>query len=109
MIEVILGSEFAEKTLMFLLVRGKGYASEMAAFYEADLNTFQNQLKKYEEGGVLISFLEGRTRIYQMNPRYPFLPELKALLEKAFGFYPDELAEKLKMNRRRPRRTGKPL
>ena len=33
MIEVLLGSENAEKALMFLLVRGKGYASEMAAFY----------------------------------------------------------------------------
>jgi hypothetical protein len=53
--------------------------------------------------------LAGRTRIFQFNPSYAFLSELKALLNKVFQFYPPEDIEQLKMNRRRPRRTGKPL
>jgi hypothetical protein len=109
MIEPILGSENAERTLIYILMRDKGYASEIAAFYDVDLYTIQNQLRKFENGGILVSFLEGRTRDFEFNPRYVFLPELKALLEKAFSFYPQEAKDRLQMIRRRPRRTGKPL
>jgi len=109
MIEVLLGSEYAEKVLIFLLARGKGYASEMAGFYEADLVTIQNQLRKFEDGGLLVSFKVGRTRVYEFNPAYAFLAEIKSLLDKALSFYPPEEIEHLKMNRRRPRRTDKPL
>lgn len=109
MIEVLLGSEYAEKVLVFVMARGKGYASEMADFYDTDLVTIQNQLQKFENGGVLVSFKVGRTRVYEFNPAYAFLAEIKALLDKALSFYPAEEIERLKMNRRRPRRTGKPL
>ena len=109
MIESILGSISAERVLIFLLVREKGYAQEIADFYDVDLSPIQKQLQKYEFGGVLVSFPAGRTRLFQYNPRYVFLPELRALLEKVFQFYPPEEIERLKMNRRRPRRTGKPL
>ncbi len=109
MIESILGSANAERILVYLFVREKGYAREIAAFYETDLTPIQNQLQKFELGGVLVSFLVGRTRVFEFNPRYVFLPELKALLAKAFTFYSPEEIEKLKMVRKRPRRTGKPL
>lgn len=68
----------------------------------------QNQLLKFEAGGVLVSPLAGRTRLYQFNPSYAFLSELRELLQKAFQYYPPEKKERLKMNRCRPRRTGKP-
>lgn len=109
MIESILGSVNAERTLIYILVRGKGYASEIAAYFGVDLYTIQNQLLKFENGGILVSFLEGRTRVFEFNPRYAFLQELKALLEKAFSYYPQEEKDKLQVIRRRPRRTGKPL
>jgi len=109
MIDTLLGSVNAERILVYILVRQNGYASEIASFYNSDLHPIQSQLTKFENGGVLVSFLEGRTRVYEFNPRYAFLQELKALLEKAFQFYPPEEIERLKMNRRRPRRTGKPL
>jgi hypothetical protein len=109
MIETILGSENAERVLMYLFVREKGYASEIADFFDVDLSPIQNQLLKFEAGGALVSTLAGRTRIFQFNPSYAFLSELKELLNKAFQFYPPEEVEQLKINRRRPRRTGKPL
>lgn len=109
MIEVILGSENAEKVLMFLFNRQKGNATEIAKYFNVDQSTIQNQLAKFENGSILISFLEGRTRVYEFNPRYAFLSELKTLLEKAFQFYPPDEIERLRMNRRRPRRSGKPL
>lgn len=109
MIEVLLGSKNAERVLVYIFSRGEGYAREIASFYETDLKPIQMQLDKYEKGGVLVSRAVGRTRPYMFNPRYPFLNELKSLLEKALSFYPAQEQEGLTMNRRRPRGRGKEL
>jgi hypothetical protein len=109
MLQPILGSENAERVLVFILARNEGYATEIARFFETDLSGIQNQLEKFEVGGVLVSQTAGRTRLYAFNPRYPFLKELKSLLEKALSFYNAETQEILLINRRRPRRRGKPL
>lgn len=109
MIEVLLGSKNAERVLMFIYAREEGYAREMVRFYETDLKSIQIQLEKLERGGVLVSRAVGRTRPYMLNPRYPFLNELKALFEKALSFYPEKERDALVMNRRRPRASGKVL
>lgn len=109
MLEPILGSAGSERVLIFLSVRDKGYAREIARFFETDLAPIQKQLEKLENGGVLVSQAVGRTRVFSFNPRYPMIDELRALLEKTLTFYPDDVREKLAMSRRRPRRRGKPL
>jgi hypothetical protein len=109
MIEVLLGSKNAERVLVYIFAREEGYAREIASFYEADLKSIQMQLDKFEKGGVLASRTVGRTRPYMFNPRYPFLNELQALLEKALSFYSAKEQEELTMNRRRPRARGKNL
>lgn len=109
MLEPILGSKNCERVLLFLLARNESYAREMARHFATGLNPIQKQLEKLETGGVLISRVAGRTRLYKFNPRYPFQAELHALLEKALIFYPQDEQESLTLNRRRPRRKGKPL
>jgi predicted transcriptional regulator len=109
MLEPILGSISSERVLMYLLARQEGYAREIARFFDTDLDPIQKQLTKLEAGGILVSHLAGRTRLFSFNPRYPMIDELRALLEKTLEFYPDDVREPLLMNRRRPRRTGKPL
>ncbi len=109
MLETIVGSSSSEKVLMFLLARDEGYAREIARFFATDLTPIQKHLAKLETGGVLVSRLVGRTRLFSFNPRYPMIDELRALLEKTLQFYPDDVREQLLMNRRRPRRRGKPL
>ncbi len=109
MLEPLLGSTNAERVLLFVATRSEGYASEIAKHYDTDLYGIQKQLDKLEQGGVLISRQVGRTRLYNLSPRYAFLPELKALLDKALSFYPPEEQERLTIMRRRPRRKGKPL
>jgi predicted transcriptional regulator len=109
MLTPLFGNESSERVLVFLLARNEGYAREIAQFFQANLYAIQRQLDKLEAGGVLVSRAVGRTRLYQFNPRYPFLLELKQLLEKAFSFYPQEIREELIMNRRRPRKRDKPL
>ncbi len=109
MIEVLLGSKNAERVLIYIFSREEGYPREIARFFDTDLKSIQKQLDKFESGGVLVSREVGRTRPYVFNPRYPFLNELKALLEKALSFYPETDREELTMNRRRPRARGKTL
>ena len=82
MLFALFGSENAEKVLQFLNIRNSGYPREMATFYSIDVFSVQKQLDKFEIGGLVVSNLVGRTRVYEFNPRYPFLQELKALLEK---------------------------
>jgi len=105
----LLGTENSERVLIFLLTRNEGYAREIAQFFDTNLYAIQRQLDKLEAGGILVSRTVGRTRLYQFNPRYPFLNELKQLLEKALSFYPEEVRQNLIMNRRRPRKRDKPL
>ena len=109
MLEPLLGSCNAERVLIFILVREEGYGREIAKFFGADPDSIQKQLAKFEEGGVLVGRPVGRTYVYSLNPRYPFLKQLKALLEKALIFYSAEDRQRLQLDRRRPRRRGKPL
>lgn len=102
MLSALFGSENSERVLIFILKRDEGYASEIAHFFSATLYAIQNQLEKLENSGVLVSKKVGRTRVYEYNPRYPFLAELQALLEKAYSFYPEDVREGLEMNRHRP-------
>jgi hypothetical protein len=109
MLEALFGSLNCERVLMFIYARGEGYPREMARFFNTALDPIRKQLDKLEGGGVLVSRLVGRTRLYSFNPRFPFLKELKGLLEKALSFSTPEEQADLLMVRRRPRRRGKPL
>jgi hypothetical protein len=108
LLDAIFGSENRERVLVFLAAREQGYPSEMAQFFDTDLYGIQDQCEKLEAKGVIVSRQVGRTVVYEFNPRYALLDELKALLEKALTYYPEEFQEGLLQNRRRPRRRGKP-
>jgi len=109
MLEALLGSRNRERILLYLRARGEGYAREMSRFFGTDLAPVQKQLDRLEDGGVLYARSVGRTRVFGLNPRYPFLAELRAILDKAMGFLPTEERERLMKVRKRPRRKGKPL
>jgi hypothetical protein len=109
MLEPLLGSLNAERVVLFVFARNQAYASEIASFYNTDLYGIQRQLEKFENGGVLVSKMVGRTRVYSFNPRYAFLKEIHLLLERALEYFSTEERERLLMIRRRPRRKGKPL
>ena len=109
MLEALLGSVNREKVLLYIYNLNEGYAREIAGFFKTDISQIQKQLERLEGGGLLVSRNVGRTRLYGLNPRYPFLSELEALLDKTLSFYPPEEKERLTMVRRRPRRKGKPL
>lgn len=109
MLEGLLGSVDAERALLFIAGRGSGYGKEIADFWGATLSSIQKILDRLETGGVLVSHSVGRTRVYEWNPRWPFTEELQALLAKALNYLPEMDRQRLRENRRRPRRRGKPL
>jgi len=109
MLEVLFGTKTRELTLQYLLTFKEGYARDMSKYLDISLPSIQNQLKSFEEAGLALSKMQGRTKIYFLNPRYAFLEEFTALLEKAKLYYKPELKEKFEMKRTRPRRPEKPL
>lgn len=109
MFEAIFGSTSKERVLIYLFAREKGYAREIAGFFNTSITPIKKQLESLEQQNILYCEEQGRTLIYSFNPRYPLIKELRALLEKSLGFYPPEEQDNLLLNRRRPRRKGKPL
>ena len=111
MLEYLFANKNVEKILMYLCLHGKANATELSKVFGTSLDPIQKTLKKLEEGGLLASFLEGRTRVFQWNPRYPFLAEIQALAQKAYVFLPIDMRKSCYQStkRKRPRKTGKPL
>ena len=108
MLKAIFGNDTTEKVLYSLVKQGNSYGKQLSEFWGISLNMIQKQLNRLEEGGVLSSTTVGRTRLYEINPRYPFKNELILLIDKSFEYLPQELKSKFVI-RKRPRRSGKPL
>lgn len=105
----LFGSDTAEKVLLYIQNYGRGNSNEIANTFDVSQSMVWKQLIKFEREGVLASTLVGRTRVFEINPRYAFRSQLAALLEKAIEMLPDSQRQKWFMQRRRPRRFGKPL
>jgi len=108
MLEGLFGSINKERVLAYLTANDEGYARAIAKFFDTSLRNVQLQLDNLENAGILVSRLEGRTRLYRFNPRWPLRGELRTLLERMLDYYPAEERERLMGGRRRPRRRGKP-
>ena len=109
MLEGLTGSAVAEKVLLFLANYDEGYPREIARNFGLNLSAVQGRLDRLERGGIVVSRLRGRTRLYQLNPRWAFRDELLALLRRVlYAMTPDE-TRRYYRGRTRPRRRGKPL
>lgn len=111
MLESLFGNPVIEKVLFYLLKNETSYPSQLRSVFQMPLYSFQRALGRLEKGGIIVSQREGKTLLYQFNPRYPFLNELKIFLQKAYTFFPPEIREKYyePVSRKRPRRQGKPM
>ena len=89
MLESLFGNGTVEKVLFYLLVYGEGYPLGIARAFNVPVNRIQQQMRRLENGGIVVSRFLGKVRLYTFNPRYPFLKELNSLLERAFEFVPD--------------------
>lgn len=109
MLKAIVGSLTAEKVLLYLQNYEQAYGREIADTFGIAQSQVQKQLIKLEAGGVLVSRLIGRTRLYQWNPRNPLVPALRGLLGLALESLPTAEQQRYYRRRTRPRRSGKAL
>jgi DNA-binding transcriptional ArsR family regulator len=109
MLDKILGSSVAQKAFLYLHHHGEGHASAIARTFKVSLSTVQSQLTRFEDAGVIISKVVGRTRLYTFNSK----SKVAKLVEEIVKTYYDKIpvAEKSKIfsTRTRPRRAGKPV
>ena len=72
------------------------------------LGQVQRQFERFENAGILLSKLVGRTRVYMFNEKSPFSKKVKELVALIYDSISLEEKEKLFGERRRPRRKSKP-
>ncbi len=111
MLESLFGNAVIEKILFYLVVNEECYPSQLKEVFQMPLFSFQRALARLEKGGIIVSQRKGKTLLYQLNPRYPCVKELKLFLEKAYDGFPQDVRDKYyeQITRKRPRRQGKPL
>lgn len=88
MLEGLCGNKTVQKILIFLFVNGKCYGTQLHRALKTPLTPIQKGLNRLEKGGLITSYYEGKTRLYQFNPSYPLLGELEQLLKKAYTLLP---------------------
>lgn len=101
--------EVAARVLLYLNAFNEGYAPAIASFHGVSVSGVQKQLLRLEDGGVLISRHYGSVRVFTWNPRLYGHRELRAFLDRAFESLPEPEQERYAAERKRPRRTGKPI
>jgi DNA-binding IclR family transcriptional regulator len=102
----LFGSKAAYQVLMYLENYGQGYAAEIARTFGMSLSQAQNQLRKFEELGLLVSRKEGPARFYYFN-RNPVADGLREFLRSLLDRLPDATVQKFYRARKRPRRYAK--
>lgn len=88
MLESLCGNKNVQRILIFLFVNGKCYGTQLHRSLKTPLTPLQKALNRLESGGLITSYFEGKTRLYQFNPAYPLLSELEQLLKKAYTLLP---------------------
>jgi len=102
------GGQARTYVLIALRLLGDSYPRELARLLERPLSGVQQALRSLEADGLVAGRSVGRTRLYQLNPRYFAADALVAYLSRLSE--PEQrLKDRTAAIRRRPRRSGKPL
>ncbi|MCK5847752.1 MAG: ArsR family transcriptional regulator [Caldisericia bacterium] len=109
MLAKLVGSKTAEKVLLFLFLYNEGYARQISRLFDSAFSPFNKQLTKFEDSGILVSRMKGRTKMYTWNPRCPYQKEIKSLLKKYWECTPETQKKVYYKERMRPRKSDKPL
>ena len=102
------GSQSRTRVLLALHLLDDSYARELSRLLEMPLSNVQKALRTLEIDGLVAARPAGRTRVFQLNPRYFARDALRTFLLRLVE--PEShLKSSIESMRRRPRRTGKPL
>src|SRR5215475_126279 len=96
------GGQTRTRVLLALRLLGDSYPRELARLLGRPLSGIQQALRSLELDGLVAGRTVGRTRLYQLNPRYFAADALYAYLSRLTE--PDEqLKARTREIRRRPR------
>ena len=96
------------RVLLALSLLEESYPRELSRVLDAPLSGVQKALQSLELDGIVAGRSVGRTRVFQLDPRYFARDALRQFLRRLTE--PEvELQKQVAALRRRPRRTGKPL
>tara|TARA_R110002049_G_scaffold291100_1_gene474789 strand:- start:229 stop:582 length:354 start_codon:yes stop_codon:yes gene_type:complete len=109
MIDKIFGTEKAGFILLYLYHYGEMHPRAIARGMEASVSAVQNQLKKFEDAGVIVSKTVGRSRVYFFNKKNPLTKPLMEMVGIVHSSMSLDDKERLFKQRARPRRAGKPV
>lgn len=109
MLGKILGSETAMKIMLHLMHYGEIHPSAVAKDYQLSVSAVQKQFQRFEDAGILVSKLVGKTRIYFFNKKFPPVKPFTDLIKIYYDGLSLEDKEQIFAARRRPRRPGKPV
>lgn len=102
------GSVTRTRVLLALRLMGSSYPRELGRLTGTALNAVQGAIRSLENDGLIAGRSAGRTRLFELNPRFFAASELRALLDK-LASADRVLQEAIATVRRRPRRTAKAL
>jgi len=87
---ISLRSNLRRSLLTFFYVNrsARAYVRQLAAAIGADSTNVSRELARLERDGFLRSETEGRQRYYSVNPGYPYLKPVFALLQGSVGIEP---------------------
>ena len=110
MLDLLLGSKTAKKLFLHLYHHGESYPTAVAKDMNISLGAVQRQFERFEKAGLIISKLQGRTRVYQFNSKNgAIVNPFKEILKRVYDSIPISEKEEIFNKRRRPRRAGKPV
>jgi len=108
-LEALFGNRTAACVLLYIQAYGEGHAMAMARTFGFSLSMVQRQLQRREANGVLLSRQVGNLRIYAFNQRNPTVRNLRSMLTAELDNLPEDVADQLFSEWRRPRRSDKLL
>src|SRR5215471_4171679 len=96
------------RVLLALRLLEESYPRQLARILQAPPSGVLKALRSLELDGLVVGRAVGKTRVFQINPRYFAYDELRRYLWRLTE--PEEdLRDRVGNLRRRPRRTGKPF
>jgi predicted transcriptional regulator len=95
MLDSLITSKTRIKLLLkfFLNPESKSYLRELAEEFGESTNAVRLELNRLAEAGLLESTENGRTKVYQSNPKHPLFPDIQSMVRKFTGI--DTLLEQV--------------
>lgn len=109
MLDQILGSKTALKLFLHLFHYGETYPRAISKDFNISVSQVQAQLDRFENAGILVSKMVGRTRLYLFNKKSAITKPFEEIVKITYETLSLDEKEKIFATRRRPRRKGKPV